>query len=177
MSLDKLKSRLAVNLDKLASTGTSKREERVITGRQPPRDGLGARYFLRGFEGRAFLRMNANAYLGLNFHPRVIEAEEKAARRFGTGPGAVRFISGTFEPHIKLEERLASFHGREAGMLFSAAYATVMGVLPQLITSETLVVSDALNHNSIINAIRLSQPTAREVYDHLDTTRLCEIME
>lgn len=177
MSLDKLKSRLAVNLDKLASTGTSKREERVITGRQPPRDGLGARYFLRGFEGRAFLRMNANAYLGLNFHPRVIEAEEKAARRFGTGPGAVRFISGTFEPHIKLEERLASFHGREAGMLFSAAYATVMGVLPQLITDETLVVSDALNHNSIINAIRLSQPAAREVYDHLDTARLCEIME
>lgn len=177
MSLDKLKSRLAVKLDQLASTGASKREERIITGRQPPRDGFGARYFLGGYEGRAFLRMNANAYLGLNFHPHVIEAEEKAARRFGTGPGAVRFISGTFEPHLRLEERLAAFHGREAGMLFSAAYATVMGVLPQLITNETLVVSDALNHNSIINAIRLSQPAATEVYAHLDTTRLCEIME
>lgn len=177
MSLDKLKSRLSVKLDQLASTGASKRDERVITGRQPPRGGFGARYFLKGYEGREFLRMNANAYLGLNFHPHVIEAEEKAARRFGTGPGAVRFISGTFEPHLRLEESLAAFHGREAGMLFSAAYATVMGVLPQLITSETLVVSDALNHNSIINAIRLSQPTAREVYDHLDTTRLCEIME
>ncbi len=177
MSLDKLNSLLAANLDKLAQTGVMKRNERVITGRQPPRNGLGARYFLRGYEGRAFLRMNANAYLGLNHHPRVIEAEEKAARCFGTGPGAVRFISGTFEQHIKLEERLAAFHGREAGMLFSAAYATVMGVLPQLVTTDTLVVSDSLNHNSIINAIRLSQPAARAVYDHLDTSRLSQILE
>lgn len=177
MSLDKLNSLLASNLDKLAQTGVMKRNERVITGRQTPRDGYGARYFLRGYEGRAFLRMNANAYLGLNHHPRVIQAEEEAARCFGTGPGAVRFISGTFEPHIQLEERLASFHRREAGMLFSAAYATVMGVLPPLVTSDTLVVSDALNHNSIINAVRLSQPAARAVYEHLDTTRLNEIME
>lgn len=177
MSLDKLSSLFAANLNKLAQTGVMKREERVITGRQQPRDGFGARYFLRGYDGRAFLRMNANAYLGLNYHPRVIEAEEKAARCFGTGPGAVRFISGTFEPHVQLEERLASFHRREAGMIFSAAYATVMGVLPQLITSETLVVSDSLNHNSIINAIRLSQPAARAVYEHLDTNRLGELLE
>ncbi|MEN6437112.1 MAG: aminotransferase class I/II-fold pyridoxal phosphate-dependent enzyme [Syntrophobacter sp.] len=177
MSLDKLNPLLVSNLDKIAQTGVMKRNERIITGRQPPHDGFGARYFLRGYEGRPFLRMNANAYLGLNFHPRVIEAEEKAARCFGTGPGAVRFISGTFESHIQLEERLASFHRREAGMLFSAAYATVMGVLPQLVTNETLVVSDSLNHNSIINAIRLSQPAARAVYEHLDTTRLSAILE
>ncbi|MEN6374542.1 MAG: aminotransferase class I/II-fold pyridoxal phosphate-dependent enzyme [Smithella sp.] len=177
MSLDKINSLLAANLDKLAQTGVQKRQERIITGRQQPHDGFGARYFLRGYEGRPFLRMNANAYLGLNYHPRVIEAEEKAARSFGTGPGAVRFISGTFEPHIQLEERLASFHRREAGMLFSAAYATVMGVLPQLITNDTLVVSDSLNHNSIINAIRLSQPAARAVYEHLDTKRLSEILK
>ena len=177
MALNKLTPLLAVKLDDLAQTGAAKREERVITGRQPPHDGFGPRYFLQGCGERAFLRMNSNAYLGLSNHPRVIEAEEKAARSFGAGPGAVRFISGTFEPHIELEKRLASFHSREAGMAFSAAYATVMGVLPQLITNETMVVSDALNHNSIINAIRLARPDAKAVYEHSDTTQLGTILE
>jgi len=177
MALDKLKPLLAAKLDSLTQSGTQKRDERIITGRQQSWDGSGPRYFLKGYGERVFLRMNANAYLGLNFHPRVIEAEERAARLFGTGPGAVRFISGTFEPHIELEERLASFHGREAGMVFSAAYATVMGVLPQLVTGETLVVSDALNHNSIINAVRLAQPAARVIYEHLDTMQLEGILE
>ncbi len=177
MALDKLNPLLAEKLEQLARTGIKKRNEEVITGRQPPRDGYGPRYFLHGYEGRPFLRMNANAYLSLQFHPRVIEAEEKAARRFGAGPGAVRFISGTFEPHVELEKRLAAFHGREAAMIFSAAYATVMGVVPQLITPETLVVSDALNHNSIINALRLAQPAAREIYNHLDAGGLEKILE
>lgn len=177
MSLDKLRPLLAAKLDQLGQTGAMKGEERVITGRQPPRDGFGPRYYLKDQGERAFLRMNANAYLGLNHDPRVIEAEEKAARHFGTGPGSVRFISGTYDLHTKLEERLASFHGRKAGMIFSAAYATVMGVLPQLITSETLVVSDALNHNSIINAIRLAQPAVKALYEHMDTTQLGAILE
>lgn len=177
MALDKLIPQLAAKLDSLEQSGTKKRAERIITGRQPPRDGFGPRYFLRDLGTRAFLRLNANAYLGLQFHPRVLEAEEQASRRFGAGPGAVRFISGTFQPHIELEERLASFHGREAGMVFSAAYAAVMGVLPQLISAETLVISDALNHNSIINALRLAQPAVRAIYDHLDTARLEGILE
>ena len=85
-------------------------------------------------------------------------------RRYGVGPGAVRFISGTWAPHVKLEARLAAFHGREAGMLFSSAYATVMGVLSPLITDKTAVISDALNHNSIINAISLSRPAEKRIY-------------
>ncbi len=177
MALDKLAPRLAEKLGELARTGARKGEERIITGRQAPRNGFGPRYFLEGCGKQAFLRLNANAYLGLNHHPRVIAAEEKAARRFGTGPGAVRFISGTFAPHITLEQRLAAFHGREAGMVFSAAYAAVLGVLPPLITETTLVVSDALNHNSIINAIRLAQPAAKAIYGHLDTTQLETILE
>jgi glycine C-acetyltransferase len=84
----------------------------------------------------------------------------------------VRFISGTCLVHTELEEKLARFHGREAGMLMSSAYATVMGVLPRLITEETLVVSDALNHNCIINAIRLAQPAAKAIYRHLDLADL-----
>lgn len=116
--------------------------------------------------------MNSNSYLGLSLHPEVIKAEEEAVRRFGAGPGAVRFISGTCKPHVELEKRLAAFHGREEGMIFSAAYAAIMGVLPQLITDETLVVSDELNHNSIINAIRLSRPAQKAIYRHLDMAGL-----
>lgn len=84
------------------------------------------------------------------------------------GPGAVRFISGTTTAHVKLERRLARFHHREAAMIFSSAYAAVVGVLAPLVTPETAVISDALNHNSIINAIRLAQPKEKHVYDHLD---------
>lgn len=177
MALDKLKPILEATLEESARTGIRKRHERIITGRQPPANGYGPRYLLDGYEGRAFLRMNSNSYLGLHVHPRVIDAEERAARHFGAGPGAVRFISGTHQPHIELEQRLADFHGREAAMIFSAAYAAVMGVLPQLITSETLVVSDALNHNSIINALRLAKPYARRIYGHLDIRELDGILE
>jgi glycine C-acetyltransferase len=84
----------------------------------------------------------------------------------------VRFISGTYAKHVELEKQLADFHGRDAAMAVSAAYATVVGTLPQLITRETFVVSDALNHNCIINAIRLSQPAGKVVYRHLDMQQL-----
>jgi glycine C-acetyltransferase len=116
--------------------------------------------------------MNANAYLGLSCDPEMIAAEEQAVRAYGTGPGAVRFISGTWAPHVKLEHRLAAFHGRDAAMLFSSAYATVMGLLPTLVTPETAIISDELNHNCIINAIRLSTPKQRLIYGHLDLRQL-----
>jgi glycine C-acetyltransferase len=80
----------------------------------------------------------------------------------------VRFISGTWEPHVALERRLAAFHGRPAAMLFSSAYATVMGILPPLITDRTAVISDELNHNCIINAIALARPAEKRIYRHLD---------
>jgi glycine C-acetyltransferase len=98
----------------------------------------------------------------------VIDAEETAAREFGVGPGAVRFISGTYKQHIELEKRLAVFHSREAAMLFSSAYVTSMGVIAPLTTSETVLVSDELNHNCIINAMRLSRPADKAIYKHND---------
>ena len=140
-------------------------------------DGFGPRYFLEGYGNRAFLRMNSNSYLGLATHPQVIKAEAEAAEKFGAGPGAVRFISGTYQSHIELEQKLAAFHGRESAMLFSSAYTTMTGVLPQFISDDTLVVSDALNHNCIINAIRLSQPASKEIYAHADINALDKILE
>ncbi|UCH46693.1 MAG: aminotransferase class I/II-fold pyridoxal phosphate-dependent enzyme [Betaproteobacteria bacterium] len=172
MTLQKLQSFLEDHVAGLHAKGVAKGDEKIIVGLRPAEDGFSERYLLDGYGDRAFLRMNSNSYLGLSLHPRVIEAEARAAELFGTGPGAVRFISGTYAQHIELEGELAEFHGRESAMVMSAAYATVIGVLPQLITRDTLVVSDALNHNCIINAIRLSQPADKVVYRHLDLKEL-----
>jgi glycine C-acetyltransferase len=165
---------LQAHLATLAERGIRKGAEHIITGIRAPREGYGPRYFLAGHGQEPFLLMNSNSYLGLALHPEVIAAEEQAAKDLGTGPGAVRFISGTFQAHVRLEASLAAFHGREAGMLFSSAYAAVMGVLPQLISPETAVISDELNHNCIINAIRLARPSAKGIYRHLDLADLEE---
>ncbi|MFA5018788.1 MAG: aminotransferase class I/II-fold pyridoxal phosphate-dependent enzyme [Methylobacter sp.] len=177
MSLKKLEPLLTDKLAELQQQGLCKGNEKVITGMKAAADGFGPRYFLEGFGDRAFLRMNSNSYLGLAMHPQVIKAEAAAAEKFGTGPGAVRFISGTYRPHVELEQKLAEFHGRESAMLFSSAYTTMTGVLPQFISADTLVVSDALNHNCIINAIRLSHPAGKEIYAHADIDALDKILE
>jgi glycine C-acetyltransferase len=172
MPIQGLSRALASKLDEMTQAGRLKGKEAVIRGTAVPVPGKGRRYLLEGEGEKPFLRMNSNSYLGLSFHPEVVAAEEEAVRKFGTGPGAVRFISGTWSPHTRLERRLAQFHGREAAMLFSSAYATVMGVLPPLIADKTAVISDALNHNCIINAIALARPAEKHVYRHLDMAEL-----
>ncbi|HSN22747.1 MAG TPA: aminotransferase class I/II-fold pyridoxal phosphate-dependent enzyme, partial [Methylomicrobium sp.] len=176
MSLTKIKALLHDKLDQLQQQGIRKGNEKIVTGIQEADGGFGPRYFLEGYGKRVFLRMNSNAYLGLGRHQRVIKAEAEVVENFGAGPGAVRFISGTYHPHIALEKKLAAFHSRESAMLFSAAYATMLGVLPQFISEDTLVVSDALNHSCIINAIRLAHPTRKAVYPHLDFAALDSIL-
>ena len=163
---------LASKLDEMKRAGRLKGKEAIIRGIVAPLPGKGRRYLLEGEGEKPFLRMNSNNYLGMSFRAEVIAAEEEAVRKFGTGPGAVRFISGTWSPHLALERRLAQFHGREAAMLFSSAYATVMGVLPPLIADKTAVISDELNHNCIINAIALSRPAEKRIYRHLDMAEL-----
>jgi len=177
MSLKQIENILSEKLNDLKVKGTLKGEEKVIAGIKEAKDGFGPRYLLVGQGEKEFLRMNANSYLGLSLNKDVIQAEEETCRRFGAGPGAVRFVSGTFEPHVELEKRLARFHNRESAMVFSSAYSTVMGVLPQFITEETLVVSDELNHNCIINAIRLSKPANKAIYRHLDMRELERILK
>jgi len=177
MSLKQIEKLLFEKLNDLKVKGTLKGEEKVITDIREARDGFGPRYLLVGQGEKEFLRMNSNSYLGLSLNKDVIQAEEEAGKKFGAGPGAVRFISGTFEPHVELEKRLARFHSREAAMVFSSAYSTVMGVLPQFITEDTLVVSDGLNHNCIINAIRLSKPAKKAIYRHLDMKELERILK
>jgi len=172
MSLKNLNAALQLELNDLYEKGTAKGKEMVITGVKPAEGNSGPRYFVGGAGNKEFLRMNSNSYLGMSLRKDVIEAEEAAAKEFGVGPGAVRFISGTYKVHTQLEERLAKFHNREAGVIFSSAYVTSLSVLFPLISKDTVVISDELNHNCIIIAIRLSRPTVKGIYKHNDMNDL-----
>lgn len=171
MPTDRLHAVLDQQLQRLGQEQRRKGFEHVVADLIPPDGTRGPRYRLAGHQ-QAFLRMNSNSYLGLGTHPAVVAASEAAVRRFGVGPGAVRFISGTLEPHTRLEARLSAFHGREAAILFSSAYAAVLSAVLSLVTPETAIISDELNHNCIINAIRLARPREKHIYPHRDMGRL-----
>lgn len=161
--IDKLMREHVVSLEKRA---ISKGKELVVSAMVEPAQDRGPRVTLEGYGTRQFLRFNSNSYLGLSRDPRLVAAEERAVREFGVGPGAVRFISGTCRPHVALEQRLAEFFRRESALIFSSAYATVVSVLAALVTPDTSVISDELNHNCIINAIKLTRPKTKQVYRH-----------
>src|SRR5260221_10820064 len=172
MPLGKLVKDLEGQLAELTRAGTGKGAESVVAAVRPARGGRGPRFLLEGLGEREFIRMNSNSYLGLTFRPELAHAEETAARQFGVGPGAVRFISGTYSPHLRLEAALASFHSRPAAMAAGSAYTAVAGVLFSLSTPETAIISDELNHNCIVNGMKLARAKARKIYPHLDLAAL-----
>jgi len=172
MPIDGLTRVLAARLEEMEGSGRFKGKEAVVSGVIGARAGHGPRYLIEGEESRPCLRMNSNSYLGMALRPEVVEAEEQAAALYGTGPGAVRFISGTWSTHVALERRLANFHGRSDAILFSSAYAAMMGLIPPLVTQKTAVISDELNHNCIINATALARPAEKHIYKHLDMGEL-----
>jgi glycine C-acetyltransferase len=174
MPMDRLSTVLQAHVAGLENAGTAKGAEHVVVAVRLPAGDCGPRFLLRGQGDKEFIRMNSNSYMGLGLHPAVMAAEEEATRLFGAGPGAVRFISGTYQPHVDLEKKLAAFHGREGAMIFSSAYATIVSTLVPLVTPETVLISDALNHNCIINAMRLARPVGKDVYKHLDLAQLDE---
>jgi glycine C-acetyltransferase len=177
MPLDRLTKVLRDHVADLDEKGTAKGAESVVTKAIPPSGDRGPRFLLEGEGEKEFLRMNSNSYLGMSLRPEVMKAEEEGTAQYGAGPGAVRFISGTYDVHTQLEAALAAFHGREEAMIFSSAYATVMGTISPLVTKETALISDELNHNCIINAARLSRPKAKVVYPHLDMASLEKSLE
>jgi glycine C-acetyltransferase len=168
---------LRAHVDELVEVGTAKGPESVVVGVRPAEGTRGPRFLLAGEGDREFIRMNSNSYLGMGLHPEVIAAEEDATRSCGAGPGAVRFISGTYRQHADLERELAGFHGREAAMIFSSAYGTVLSTITPLVSAETVLVSDELNHNCIINAMRLSRPAGKAIYPHNDVEALDQALE
>ncbi|MCM2272175.1 MAG: aminotransferase class I/II-fold pyridoxal phosphate-dependent enzyme [candidate division Zixibacteria bacterium] len=174
MPLDRFIPALAAEIEQIDSAKTAKANERIVTDMLRANGQRGPRFILKGYDNREFLRMNSNSYLGMSAREVVTKAEEATVQKFGAGPGAVRFISGTYDVHVRLEKRLAQFHGREDCMITSAAYTSVLGVIVSLTTSETIILSDELNHNCIINAMKLARPKDKQVYRHLDMDDLEE---
>jgi len=121
--------------------------------------------------GREVLNFCSNNYLGLANHPRLAEAAAESIRRYGIGPAAVRSISGTMSLHVELERRLARFKGAEAVLAVQSGFVANQAVIPALAGEGDLIISDALNHASIIDGVRLSK-AERGVYAHGDLGEL-----
>ena len=177
MPLGRFGRDLETQLRGLDDAGTGKGAESVVVAVRPAQGGRGPRLLLDGQGDREFIRMNSNSYLGLTLHPELARAEESAAHAFGVGPGAVRFISGTYQPHVRLETALAQFHARPAAMVAGSAYTAVAGVLFSLSTPETALISDELNHNCIVNGMKLARAKLRKVYPHLNLQTLQSQLE
>jgi glycine C-acetyltransferase len=126
-------------------------------------------------DGRQVISLASNNYLGLNTHPRLVEAAADAARRFGAGSGAVRTISGTMTLHEELEKALADFKHVEAVLTFQSGFTCNTGVIPVVAGEPDLIVSDQLNHASIIDGMRLSK-APRVIYRHKDVAHLRELL-
>ncbi|MGD2067647.1 MAG: aminotransferase class I/II-fold pyridoxal phosphate-dependent enzyme [Gemmatimonadota bacterium] len=177
MPLDRLNRALDEHVEGLERAGTAKGDEAVVVEVRRAEGDRGPRFLLEGQGEKEFVRMNSNSYLGMGLRDEVIEAEEEGSRAYGAGPGAVRFISGTYDAHVDLERRLAEFHGRGAAMIFSSAYATIVSTITPLVTDQTVLISDELNHNCIINAMRLARPAGKEIYPHNDMDGLDRALE
>ncbi|WP_050614856.1 glycine C-acetyltransferase [Bacillus testis] len=122
-------------------------------------------------EGKEYIQLSSNNYLGLTSHPRLRKAALKAVEEFGAGTGSVRTIAGTFTMHEELEKKLADFKHTEAALVFQSGFTTNQGVLSAILSPEDVVISDELNHASIIDGIRLTK-AARKVYKHVDMVDL-----
>ena len=119
------------------------------------------------FDGRNVINLASNNYLGLTTHPKLIEAAIEATRKYGAGSGAVRTISGTMDLHMQLEERIARFKNVEACVVFQSGFAANAGTVAAVLTPEDHIVSDELNHASIIDGCRLSRAKIH-VFPHKD---------
>jgi glycine C-acetyltransferase len=124
---------------------------------------------------RRLISLSSNDYLGLTHHPRLRAAAEAAVRDFGVGSGAVRTIAGTMSMHEALEAELAEFKGTPAVLTFQSGFTANTGVLPTITGETDLIVSDALNHASIIDGMRLSK-APRQIYAHGDVAALREVL-
>src|SRR6202048_5292617 len=122
------------------------------------------------FDGREVINLASNNYLGLADHPKLIEAQVEAAKKYGAGSGAVRSISGTMSIHMELERRIAAFKHTEACVVFQSGFAANAGTVSAILGPDDHIISDALNHASIIDGCRLSRAKIH-VFQHRDTAK------
>ncbi|HET9879103.1 MAG TPA: glycine C-acetyltransferase [Candidatus Limnocylindria bacterium] len=152
---------LDASLDELRAKGLYRRL-RVVESEQKSRCVI---------DGREVITLSSNNYLGLNTHPRLRTAAIDAVERYGAGSGAVRTIAGTMTLHEELEARLATFKHTEAVLTFQSGFTANTGVIPILAPEGAVIVSDALNHASIIDGIRLTK-AERRIFPHADMDAL-----
>ena len=151
----------------------AEREARAIRRRlRPLNRGVGTHLEL---EGRRLLQCCSNDYLGLASHPEVTQAAAEAAAAHGAGAGSARLVAGTSALHAALEDDLARLKGTEAALVFSSGYHVNSGLLPALAGEGDLILSDALNHASLIDGCRLSRAAVR-IYRHSDVGHLEELL-
>ena len=163
----KLQQDLQSQLESITKQGLYK-SERVIASPQAPH--------LRLTDGRELLNFCANNYLGLSNHPVIIQSAQLALERWGFGLSSVRFICGTQEIHKELERRLSDFLGTEDTILFSSCFDANAGVFEPLFDEQCAIISDELNHASIIDGIRLSK-AQRFRYTHINMDELQKCLE
>lgn len=184
MSKENFKKIVSNEIKRIDDAKVSKRFENIIEGFDFSED-----YAPKAIiAGKKYAIFNSNDYLGLRFHPKVMEAEHDASQTFGAGPGAVRFISGSMKVHKELENEVAKFHKREDCIMFSSAFATNFGVIhafikgqskDSLVGKDTLVISDQLNHRSIIDGIRVAGLSRenKAIFKHRDVNDLKRVLE
>ena len=127
-------------------------------------------------DGKKVLMLCSNNYLSLSNHPRLKEAAIEAIKSHGAGSGSVRPIAGTMDLHLELEFRLAKFKGVEASLVYQTGFAANAGLIPQLVGKGDLIISDELNHGSIIDGVRLSNAD-RAVYKHANVMDLAKVLD
>jgi len=167
---------------RIDKTKTSKRFEKIIEGFTKEKSPKAI------INKKKFQVFNSNDYLGLRHHPALKKSEHQASEKYGAGPGAVRFISGSLKIHKDLEKAVAKFHKRDDAMVFSSAFATNLAVMfcllagqnkDSLVDSNVIVISDALNHRSIIDGIRIANlpKEQRAIFSHMDPNNLATVLE
>jgi len=182
MSKNNFLNILKSEIDRIDKAKTSKRFEKIIDGFTKEKS---PKAIINKVKYQVF---NSNDYLGLRHHPALKKAERQASEIFGTGPGAVRFISGSLKVHRDLEKALAKFHRKDDAMVFSSSFATNMAVLfcliagqnkDSLVDSNAIVISDALNHRSIIDGIRVANlpKEQKAIFRHMEPSNLETILQ
>ncbi len=162
-----LNTRLAAAIDGLAKDGVYKTLNHL--------DSPQSAWVTMEGRGRVLI-LSSNNYVGLCDVPEVIEAGKAALDRFGAGTGSVRFICGTFTIHRELEAELARFVGTEAALSYVSCWTANEGLMPTVLDEQDAVISDALNHASIIDGVRLCK-ASRRVYKHADMAELAAILK
>jgi len=159
-------SYLSQQLDELKQKGTHFRL-RVLEDEQAP---------VCTFDGKKVINLASNNYLGLTTHPKLRQAAIEATRRYGVGSGAVRTIAGTMKIHMVLEEKIARFKNVEASVVFQSGFAANAGTVAAVLGKDDFIISDELNHASIIDGARLSRATIK-VFRHKDVAHAEELLK